>query len=467
MELPSVAIIGRPNVGKSTLFNALIGKRRAIISDIPGTTRDMVAERIVGEKKSFWLVDTAGLTNEKGDDLETSMQEQAKIAIENADVILLVLDARAEITQDDHSVVELLRKQPKPVVIAANKIDDGDATRAYEMAAFGLGVPMAVSGKNYVHTWELQDALEAALPDQTAVADVPDVDLRLAIVGRPNVGKSTLVNKLLGKQISLVSEVSGTTRDTIRDILTTTDGKRIELLDTAGIRRPGKIGRGIEYWSIVRTQQAIMDADVCVLLIDALEGITHQDKALVQRIVAEGRGLLLGINKFDLAYEKARQTEETDERELEEVDMWGKDMNQIKKDYWYYLHKHLSFIPWASMSFFSAKTGKGVADIIEAALGVGIEREKRVSTAELNRYLPDILYGHVQPSVGTKIGKIKYMSQVDTSPPKFLIHVNNVQAFHWSYRRYIENKLREKFGFHGTPMIIELRDAMKDRRQGQ
>jgi GTP-binding protein len=286
----------------------------------------------------------------------------------------------------------------------------------------------------------------------------------VALVGRPNVGKSTLFNQMIGEERSVVSNVAGTTRDAIDTDWTSEDGTQFRFIDTAGVRRPGKIGKEMEYWMVVRTRQAIERADVCVLLLDALDGVTHQDLALAGQIVEAGKALVIGVNKFDLAREKSRTVEETDERELEAVPMWDKDIADIRNRYLGYLHNKITFLPWAPVLFFSAKNGKGTADVIASLIAVNAERNKRVPTRELNLLAKDIYYGHVTPSHGLKQGKIKYVSQVDTAPPKFLFFVNNIQAFHFSYKRYIENKIREKYGFAGTPIIVELKDAMASWR---
>lgn len=470
-QLPSVAIIGRPNVGKSTLFNALVGKKKAIVSDVAGTTRDNVVESVEGEEFRYLLVDTAGLTGAEGTDLEDKMQDQAKIAAENADVLLFVLDSKSEITQDDRKVVDMLRKSKKPVLLVANKVDDGDETRTYDLAELGLGLPMAVSGKNFVRMWELGDEIE----DQLRQIDAPTKletekkvtdGLKIAFIGRPNAGKSTLLNAFVGKEVALVDNVAGTTRDSLGFDYTNEKGEQFYLLDTAGLRRKGRNTRGIEFWSAVRTRQAINEADVCVLVLDALDGATHQDVTLLNEVVEAGKGILLAVNKFDLVRDKSKK-KETDVRELKEVDMWGKDVEQIRKDYWWYLGGKFPFAPWVPMNFISAKNKKGIDEVLESCVHIQAEREKRISTADLNRLVPEIKYGHVEPSVGTKRGKIKYLSQVGTCPPKFVFFVNNSEAFHWSYKRYCENKIRAEYSFFGSPVRVEFKDAMGEKRRNR
>jgi GTP-binding protein len=466
-SLPTVAVVGRPNVGKSTLFNAMVGRRKSIVSDISGTTRDSVVERVRGDIGQYWLVDTAGLTNAKGTDLEDEIQTQATIALEHADMLLFLVDGRREMTADDLEIVAKLRKSKKPLLFVASKMDDGDETRAYELSRLGLGMPLCVSGKNYFGIWNLQEQLEAMLQKHELFVDtsiVQDRRLKVALVGRPNSGKSTLLNAFAKQERSVVSDIAGTTRDIVDIEYVDDEGDKFLFLDTAGIRRPGKLGRGIEYWSVVRSFQAVEDADVCVLMIDALAGVAHQDMALLGKIIKAGKGLILCINKFDLVYEKSREREESDERELPEVDMWGKDLNQIRKDFMFYLSSKIGFSKWAPVIFISGKTGKNIEEITVSVKNIVKERKKRIPTSEINLFTKEIYYKHVTPFIGTKKGRLKYASQVSIEPPKFLFHVNDIRAFHFSYKRYVENQIREKYGFFGTPIIVEFRDNRDEDR---
>ena len=460
-ELPVVAIIGRPNVGKSTLFNCFAGERKSIVSDIPGTTRDSLIMKVSFDSAKrpeenepdlveFWLVDTAGLTNAHGESLEEEVQRQAELSMENAQLILFVIDAKKELTLDDEEIIRKLRRSQTPVIFIANKIDDGDETRGVEFAKIGFGLPLTISAKNYHGIWELEDAIEETLGNEgfhfhkANETQPPGDEINLAFVGRPNVGKSSLLNALLGTNRSVVSEIAGTTRDTIDMDYTDEEGQKFVFLDTAGLRRPGKIREDLEFWSSVRTNRAVERSDVCALLIDALDGVTHQDLALAGRIAEAGKGLILCVNKFDLVREKTRGEEESDDRELDEVKMWDEDLDKVRQKYLHYLSQKINFVPWAPVLFFSAKTGKGVGEVLQSAKHIFQERQKRVSTADLNRWVPEVFYGHVRPSVGTKVGKIKYVSQVDALPPKFIFFVNNAAAFHFSYRRYLENKRRHE-----------------------
>ena len=468
-NLPIVAIIGRPNVGKSTLFNTFVGERRAIVSSIAGTTRDSLAERVHGDMYDFLIVDTAGLTDDGGDSLEAEIQQQAELALSQADIVVFMLDGRAELTRDDHDLAKRMRESKTPIIFCMNKLDDG-VIRNWDALQLGLGEPIPLSALNYAGRETLTDAIEKELGNagfqaEAARIEAEDPDtIKVALIGRPNVGKSSLFNSLIGTQRSVVSERAGTTRDTI-DTDLQVDGNKFLLLDTAGLRRPGKVGKQMEFWSSVRTRHAIERADVCAVLIDAIDGITHQDLAILGEAVDAGKGIILCVNKFDLARDRAKQTDEVDDRDLSEVPMWGEDIDKIRDRYLKYLTKKVKFLPWVPVLFFSAKTGRGTKDLFKSAAEVKGERKKRIATADLNRILPEIFFSHVKPSVGTKMGKLKYCSQVTSSPPKFIFHVNNTEAFHFSYERYLENQLRERYGFFGTPIRIELRDSMGDRNK--
>ncbi len=472
MTLPLITIIGRPNVGKSTLFNCFAKSQKAIVSDIPGTTRDTAMEKIEGDNYDYWLVDTAGLRNEKGETLEEEIQTQAKLALENADIILFLIDGKAPITLEDQNIITQLRKSQTPVIFIANKIDDGQTDSLLELAQFGLGVPLSISAKNYTGMWELEDAIEDQLEalkfEKKDAENKPKEEkdsIKVALIGRPNVGKSSLFNTIIGSKRAIVSNIAGTTRDSIDSEYTDETGQKFLFLDTAGLKRAGRIGKDIDFWSSVRSQRSIEMADVCILLIDSLDGVTHQDLVLAGKIIKAGKGIIIGVNKFDLVREKSGEKEETDERELDEVKMWGEKLDTVRKNYWHYLHQKMTFLSWAPVLFFSAQTKKGISDIFPSLKGIYQERQKRISTAELNRFVPEVYYGHITPMVGTKKGTIKYATQADTMPPKFIFFVNNSKAFHFSYRRYLENKLREKYGFHGTPIQLEIKDAMEGQEK--
>ena len=472
-ELATVAIIGRPNVGKSTLFNLFLGERKSIVSDISGTTRDNLIQKVNSNARNhagdydFFLVDTAGLTDDEGDSLEEEIQKQSELAQEYADVILFLVDGRKDLTADDFAIAEKLRRNKKvPVIFCANKIDDA-TLQNWDLMKLGLGEPVIISAKNRVGMDELMVEIEEKLKvagfatyDEIKEEDEEDNIIKIAFVGRPNVGKSSLMNKLTNKNLSVVSSVSGTTRDTIDTEYTDKDGQKYLLLDTAGLRRAGKIGKRLEFWSTVRTTRAIERSDICVLMLDALDGVTHQDLIVAGKILEAGKGVMIAVNKFDLAIEKSHAIEETDTREVAEVKMWDEEIEVIRGRFLDYLKQKIRFLSWAPVIFMSAKTGKGTSGIFESAKGIALERVKHIPTSQLNKSMPEFVHAHVLPSIGTKRGKIKFASQADSVPPKFVFHVNNEGAFHATYRRYLENKLREKFGFHGTPIRMEFRDAM-------
>ena len=380
---------------------------------------------------------------------------------------MFLIDGRKELTKDDFDIAENLRKNKEvPVIFCANKIDDANLQN-WDLMKLGLGDPLIISAKNKVG----MDELSAEIENQLNLAKFPTCDgikedektdetIKIAFVGRPNVGKSSLFNKLTNSPLSVVSNIAGTTRDTVDTEFIDEDDQKYLLLDTAGLRRAGKIGKRLEFWSAVRTSRAIERSDVCVLMLDALDGVTHQDLIVAGKVLEAGKGVILCVNKFDLAIEKSRAKEDTDEREVPEVKMWNEDIEKIRNRFLNYLKQKIRFLSWAPVLFISAKTGKGIEGIFASAKGISEERVKHISTSQLNKIMPEFVHGHVLPAVGTKRGKIKFTSQADTIPPKFIFHVNNIKAFHATYRRYLENKLREKFGFHGTPIRMEFRDSM-------
>ena len=466
-SLATIALVGRPNVGKSTLFNALCGKRTSIVSHIPGTTRDNVTAKVESNEYAFLLVDTAGLTDKTGESLEDAVQTQARLAMEHADIILFLVDGRAEMTLEDEEALREVRKSKKPVFLLVNKIDDGNVQKSFEYYKLGIKTVITTSGKNNTGLWDLYEEIDSKLAELGFVSPEESEDaenderapIRVAFIGRPNVGKSSLINALIDQEKTLVSDVSGTTRDAVDVEFRGEGGVRFVFVDTAGLRRRSK-QKDMEFWSAVRTVRSIEESDICIVLLDALDGATHQDLTIIGKVLEAGKGLLICVNKYDLMQEKTRQAEETDDRELIEVKMWGESLDKVRKKYLTYLAKKIPFTKWASVVFLSAKTKRGLKDIFPALEGIAVERTKRISTSELNHFLPEIVHGHVPPSYHTKMGKMKYLSQVATNPPKFIASVNNVEAFHSTYRKYVENKLREKYGFYGTPIILEFRDSM-------
>jgi GTP-binding protein len=441
MALPLVAIVGRPNVGKSALFNRFLGERRAIVDPMAGLTRDRLYAEIEWRGRRFVIVDTAGLVLGKDRDevpeqreLRHRMEEQTKLAIEEADLVLFVLDVREGPTAIDRDIAELLRRSREPVVVVANKADGrGREALASELYELGLGDPAVVSALHGTGSGDLLDVVVEGLPPARADTTEEALDGRIAVLGRPNVGKSSLLNALIGDERSLVTAVPGTTRDPV-DTTITFHGKRLLLVDTAGIRRPG-LTRGVEQYSLLRGLRAMERADVGIVVIDAGEGITAQDVHIAGYVVEAGRGLVLAFNKWDLL-----------EAEEKEEKVWRKRIRE-----------QLSFAPWAPVSYISAKTGQRVAQPLEVALKVLEERHRRVATPELNRWLRSLLAQRETPTRKGKRLRLLYATQAEASTPTFVFFVNDPELVHFSYRRFLESQLRQAFGFQGTPIRLVFR----------
>lgn len=447
MALPMVAIVGRPNVGKSALFNRFLGERRAIVDPMAGLTRDRLYAEVEWRSRRFIIVDTAGLVLGKERDeipeqreLRRRMEEQTRLAIEEADLVLFVLDVREGLTAVDRDIAEVLRRSRVPVIVVANKADGRErevlATEFYEL---GLGDPEVVSALHGTGSGDLLDVVVERLPPISAETPDASLDGRVAILGRPNVGKSSLVNRLIGDERSLVTAVPGTTRDPV-DTTVDFQGKRVLLVDTAGIRRPG-LTKGVEQYSLLRGLRAMERADVGIVVIDAREGITAQDAHIAGYVVEAGRGLVLALNKWDLL---------TPEEKEEKV--WRR---KIKQD--------LSFAAWAPVSYISAKTGQRVVQPLEVALKVIDERHRRVATPELNRWLRGVVGQREAPTRKGRRLRLLYATQAESSTPTFVFFVNDPELVHFSYRRYLEGRLREAFGFNGTPIRLVFRKRGEDR----
>jgi GTPase len=439
MPQPIVAIVGRPNVGKSTLFNKLIGERRAIVEDLPGTTRDRLYGEAEWHGREFTIVDTAGILGAEEDEATASMAEivratraQAQLAIDEADAILFLVDVKEGITAADEDVAELLRQTSKPVIVGANKADSLErAQNAVEFWNLGLGEPVAVSAYHGTGTGDLLDALYEALPP---FEEDPDTEyaLKIAIVGRPNVGKSSLLNRLLGSERVVVSDIPGTTRDTI-DTEVEYNGEKILMIDTAGIRRRGRIDRGIEKYSVLRALRAVERADVALVLVDATEGVTAQDAHIVGMILEEHKGLAVLVNKWD-AIEKNNETFDAFTR---------------------HVRSELHFIPYAPVLFISALTGQRVEKVLELAMEINAERNTRLSTSQVNNILREAVRAHPPSSIhkGAHL-RIFYATQAQVAPPVFLFFSNAPEEIHFSYKRYLENRIREAHPYIGTPIIL-------------
>jgi GTP-binding protein len=454
MRKPIVALVGRPNVGKSTLFNRLVGERKAVTSDIPGTTRDRILADSDWRGVAFTVVDTGGIEvyepsqsrnisplAEGSAEFVPQIRAQALIAVEEADVVVMLVDAEQGVTAADEEIAEILRKTSKPILVAANKADNEKRrTDAVEFYALGVGEEVyPISAIHGTGTGDLLDGIVDALthaPQEDL--DAEDESLKIAIVGRPNVGKSSLLNRLLGEERAIVSPIAGTTRDAV-DTHMTWEGMPITLIDTAGIRRRGSIEPGIEQFSVIRAFKALERADVALLLIDGEEGVTAQDTHIAGMIKDANRSVVIIVNKWDIV-EKDNDT-----------------MNAYTKT----VQERFDFIAYAPILFVSAKTGQRIHTVIPTAARVQEERLIRVPTNELNTLIREAMLKHAPPSrTGRKL-KVYYGTQVRVDPPTFLFHVNDTELVHFSYERYLENQLREKYGFLGTPIRLSFRPRRK------
>lgn len=434
-----VAIVGRPNVGKSTLFNRLVGENMAITEDIPGTTRDRIYADVEWRGHQFTLIDTGGLEPHPGMELAKMVHQQVYTAITEADIILFMVDARDGITATDLEIAEALRPSGKPLVLAANKADNPRRQdEAVEFFALGIGEPLPVSAYHGLGTDELLGRVVELLPPSPPPSAAEEAALKIAIVGRPNVGKSSLLNAILGEERAIVSEVPGTTRDAL-DTPFRYHERPLLLIDTAGIRRQGSIVPGIERYSVIRALRAISRADVAVLLIDATEGITAQDTHIAGYVSDAGRGIILAVNKWDLA------------------PSLGLNQSQFTAE----VRHHLRFMPYAPILCISALKGKGIEPLLKTADAIAEERQQRAPTAVLNKVVNDAYLSHAPPSTRGKQLKVYFATQAEVSPPTFIFFVNDPKLVHFSYRRYLENQLRKAFGFTGTP----LRLTFKARRE--
>jgi GTPase len=446
-SLPVVAIVGRPNVGKSTLFNRLIGERLAIVEDVPGTTRDRVYATADWNGRDFRMVDTGGLELDPGTSIEARVQDQARVAMEEADVILFVVDAAAGLAPLDYEVADRLRRASKPTILVVNKADNvRREAEGAEFYALGFDPSITISAQHGRNTGDLADmivdALPALDPDAPAADAEGEGDLgppRVAVVGRPNTGKSTLINRVLGQDRMIVSEIPGTTRDPV-DTAVEVDGEPMILVDTAGIRRRGSIDRGIERYSVIRSMKAIDRADVAVVMTDATEGYTAQDAHVVGYVLDAGKGIVLVLNKWDVV-----------EKDGHTADAWLKA-----------LRREAPYLAWADIVFASALTGQRVERILLEARRVAEERYRRVPTADLNRVVTDAVRAHPPSHVRNRLPKVYYATQVSAGPPTFVIFVNDPSLIHFSYRRYLENRIRDAYGFLGTPIRIILRERTSE-----
>ncbi len=436
MAKPVVAVVGRPNVGKSTLFNKLIGQRLSIVEDTPGVTRDRIFADCEWCGRTFMLADTGGIEPKTDDVILAQMRHQAELAIEQADVIVLVTDLRTGVTADDQAVAVMLQKSGKPIVLCVNKCDTpGEPpVEFYEFYNLGLGDPIAVSSVHGMGTGDLLDAVIAYLPEEQEAEEESDV-IHVAVIGRPNAGKSSLVNCIAGEERSIVSNIAGTTRDAIDSHVKNGYGEFV-FIDTAGLRRKSRVDDAIEKYSVLRAEMAVERADVCVIMIDGVEGFTEQDSKVAGIAHEKGKACIIAVNKWD-AVEKDDKT-----------------MDKMRKK----LMDDFSFMPYAPFIFLSAKTGQRVERLFELIKFVSEQNTMRISTGTLNDVLA-LATARVQPPTdkGKRL-RIYYMTQVSTKPPTFVFFVNRADLFHFSYQRYLENQLRDTFGLEGTPVRFIIRE---------
>ena len=444
MSKPIVAIVGRPNVGKSTLFNQIGKKRLSIVDDMAGVTRDRIYMDATWLNHEFTLIDTGGIEIKSADKMLNSIKIQAKIAIEEADAIIFVVDGRAGLTSADEDIGKMLRGADKPVVVAANKIDNLKLeAELYEFYNLGLGEPIGISASNALNLGDLLDAVVKTFPENNFETRDED-EIRIAVIGRPNVGKSSLVNKLLGEERVIVSDIPGTTRDAI-DTHFFMDGTKFTLIDTAGMRKKSKIDEPVERYSVIRSLRAIDRADVVLMLIEAPVGVTEQDKKIAGYAHDSGKGCVIVVNKWDIFPNKH-----------------DRSTNRFTDE----LRQRLGFLQYAPVVYASALTGQRVDRVTELVKFVAEQQSMRIQTSVLNELIRDAVAVNPPPSKKGKSAKIFFVTQADICPPRFIIFVNEPELLHFSYLRFIENRLRESFGFEGTPLkFIVRKHNQKDDEQ--
>lgn len=431
MNLPVIALIGRPNVGKSALFNRIVGENSAIVSDEAGTTRDRHFARADWNGRQFWLVDTGGLTDDPRIPMDVEIRRQVLQAVEESDLLLLIVDAKTGLHPSDARVVDLLREAGKPWLLIANKVDNPESTDFYEFYSLGAGDPVPVSALNGKQTGDMLDAVVERIP---VAAEEPPEALRVAVVGRPNVGKSSLINRLLGEERLVVADEAGTTRDAI-DTPMTYHGREIIFVDTAGLRRQSKVEEGIEFYSALRTRRAIERSDICILVLDAIEGLHNQDLKIAALAWESGRGLIIVVNKWDLK-DKDNNTAAKFEKEA---------------------HEKAPFLKFVPFVFTSALSGQRVTKILDLLVEVDAERHKRISTSQVNSTLEEIVGRRQPPQAAGREIKLNYATQVETAPPVIAVFGNNPDLVQEHYVRYLHNGFREAWGFRGNPLRVIMR----------
>ena len=441
MPLPVVAVVGRPNVGKSTLFNKLVGARISIVEDTPGVTRDRIYSKCEWRGRKFMVVDTGGIEPKEDDKLLTLMRQQAEVAISHADVIVLVTDVRSGVTANDYAVADMLQKSGKPIILAVNKCDTlGDTPmEVYEFYNLGLGDPFPISSVHGHGTGDMLDAIIDYFPTDDA-DDYDESDIKVAVIGKPNAGKSSLINRIAGEERVIVSDIAGTTRDATDTVIEREEG-RFVFIDTAGIRKKSKITEKIEHYSVLRAYMAIDRADVCVIMIDAVEGFTEQDSKVAGYAHEQGKGCIVAVNKWDAVEDKTDKT-----------------MQEYRKK----LENDFSFMSYVPFIFISAKTGQRVEKLFGMIKNVAEMNAMRISTGMLNDVLAYATARVQPPSDKGKRLKIYYMTQASSKPPTFVLFVNCADLFHFSYQRYIENQIRQTFGLEGTPVRLIIRERSRN-----
>lgn len=437
---PLVAVVGRPNVGKSTLFNKISGARISIVEDTPGVTRDRIYADASWLDKNFTLIDTGGIEPMSKDEILSKMRAQAQLAIEMADVVILMTSVKDGVTANDHEVAQMLLKAKKKIVLAVNKVDNiGEPPMEfYEFYNLGLGDPVPISSANGLGLGDLLDEVTAKFPSDADTTDDND-EIKVAIIGRPNAGKSSLINKLMGEERVIVSDIAGTTRDAI-DTHYEKDGDRFLFIDTAGIRRKSKVNEAIEKFSVIRSYAAVDRSDVCIIMIDGTEGIAEQDTKIAGYADEQGKACIFVINKWDIVKKN------------------DKTMNEFK----YKIRETFAFMSYASIMFTSAVTGRNIPALLEEIKKVNEQHKRRITTGMLNDVINEAINKQQPPSDKGKRLRIYYGTQASVAPPTFVLFVNDKDLFHFSYKRFIENQIRENFGFDGTPIRLIIRERKKD-----
>ena len=439
MSKPIVAIIGKPNVGKSTFFNYLAGSRISIVEDTPGVTRDRVYAETNWRGRNFTLIDTGGIEPESEDVILSQMREQANLAIEMADVIIFLTDIKQGVTAADQEIGLMLKKSGKTIVLVCNKADNYEKAKQdiYEFYNLGIGDPYPISAANALGIGDVLDAIYEHFPEKDADEDNDEV-IKVAVIGKPNVGKSSLINKILGENRTIVSNIAGTTRDAIDSYFENDKGKYV-LIDTAGIRKKNKVNERIEKYSVIRSMLAIERADVCLMMIDANEGVTEQDTKIAGEAHEAGKGVIIVVNKWD------------------EIEKETGTLEKYKKE----VYAKLAYLSYAPIIFISAKTGQRVDKLFDMINDVAKQNAMRISTSVLNQVINEAIAIVQPPTDKGKILKILYGTQASTKPPTFVIFVNNKDLFHFSYERYLVNQIRKEFGLQGTPIRIIVREKVE------